>query len=192
MFEFLRNGALNARNFFAPTSDKLKRNQFGGSIGGPIVKDKLFFFGTYQGTQTRNISTGNTTFVLTPAQRAGNFSSVSRQLVDPLTKQPFPGNQIPASRIEPVTAKLLPLIPVSQSPDGFLVFDRPIREHENQFMGRVDYNLTKHRLYSRYFYSKLPRDAVSGAEDLVRSTAGQELFSQSASVSHTYQLQPRR
>ena len=190
MFEFLRNGALNARNFFAPTSDKLKRNQFGGSIGGPIVKDKLFFFGTYQGTQTRNISTGNTTFVLTPAQRAGNFSSVSRQLVDPLTKQPFPGNQIPASRIDPVTAKLLPLIPVSQSPDGFLVFDRPIREHENQFMGRVDYNLTKHRLYSRYFYSKLPRDPVSGAEDLVRSTVGREFFSQSASVSDTYNFSP--
>jgi hypothetical protein len=186
LFEFLRNGSLNARNFFAPTSDKLKRNQFGGSLGGPVIKDKLFFFGTYQGTQTRNISTGNTTFVLTGPQRAGNFSSVSRQLIDPITKQPFPGNQIPANRIDPVTAKLLPLIPVSFSPDGFLVFDRPLKEHENQFMGRVDYNFTSHHLYSRYFYSKLPRDAVSGAQDLVRGTGGREFFSQSASVSDTY------
>ena len=190
-FEFLRNGSLNARNFFAPTSDKLKRNQFGGSLGGPVIKDKLFFFGTYQGMQTRNISTGNTTFVLTGAQSGGDFSSVSRQLIDPTTKQPFPGNRIPANRVDPVTAKLLPLIPVSSSPDGFLVFDRPLKERENQFMGRVDYNFTSHHVYSRYFYSKLPRDAVSGAKDLVRGTGGREFFSQSASVSDTYTVTTR-
>src|SRR5206468_8924919 len=60
VFEFLRNGNLNARNFFAPVHDPLKRNQFGGALGGRIVKDKLFFFGTYQGTQIRNVSQGNT------------------------------------------------------------------------------------------------------------------------------------
>jgi hypothetical protein len=189
-FEFLRNGAMNARNFFAPVGDKLKRNIYGGSMGGPIVKDKLFFFGTYQGTQTRNIAGGLSAFVLTPAQRGGDFSGLSRQLIDPLNKQPFPGNFIPTSRINPVTQKLLPLIPNSAAPDGYIAFDRPLKEHENQFMGRVDYNLTKSRLYGRYFYSKLPRDAVSGAQDLVRSTGGREFFSQSASVSHTYNVSP--
>ena len=58
-FEFLRNGDLNARNFFAPTQDTLKRNQFGGSVGGPIRKDKLFFFGTYQGTRATSAASGN-------------------------------------------------------------------------------------------------------------------------------------
>src|SRR5215813_5666321 len=105
LFEFLRNGALNARNFFAPVHDNLKRNQFGGNFGGPIVKDRLFFFGTYQGTQLRNISTGNTAFVLTAAQRNGDFSSVSRQLVDPVTRQPFPGNKLPADRIDPISGE---------------------------------------------------------------------------------------
>ena len=190
VFEFLRNGAMNARNFFAPTSDKLKRNQFGGSLGGPIVKDKLFFFGTYQGTQIRNISTGNTAFVLTPAQRAGNFSSLSRQLIDPTTKAPFPGNVIPSSQLSPITAKLLPLIPVSNSPDGFIVFDRPINDHENQVMGRVDYNLTKQRMYGRYFYSKYIRDPVAGAQDLVRAAGGTEWFNQSVSYGNTYSFTP--
>ena len=53
LFEFIRNGDFNARNFFAPTRDTLKRNQFGGTIGGPVVKNKLFFFFGYQNTITR-------------------------------------------------------------------------------------------------------------------------------------------
>jgi hypothetical protein len=189
-FEFLRNGALNSRNFFAPTTDKLKRNQFGGSLGGPIKHNQLFFFGTYQGTQIRNISTGNSAFVLTPAQSRGDFSSVSRQLIDPITKQPFEGNRIPVSRFSPVVSKLLPLIPVSNAPDGLINFDRPINDHEHQVMGRMDYIHGDHRLYGRYFDSRYTRAAVSGAENLVASARGAEWFNRNASVSHTYTIRP--
>ncbi len=77
-FHFIRNGAMNARQFFAPTQDTLKRNQFGGSVGGPIVKNKLFFFGTFQGTRIRSTPAGIVQFVPTEAQRRGDFSDISR------------------------------------------------------------------------------------------------------------------
>ena len=115
-FHFIRNGAMNARQFFAPVQDTLKRNQFGGAIGGPIVKQKLFFFGTFQGTRLRNTPAGLIRFVPTEAQRRGDFSDISRQLVDPVTRQPVPGNIIPASRLNPVSHVLPELHPASQRP----------------------------------------------------------------------------
>jgi hypothetical protein len=191
LFEFLRNGAMNARNFFAPVPDHLKRNQYGGSAGGPIIRDKLFFFGAYQGTQLRNISTGNNTFVLTPAQRSGNFTSVTRQLVDPANNNaPIPGNIIPASRIDQATAKLLPLIPVSFVASGLVTYDRPSRNSENQFMGRVDYIHDKHRLYVRYFDTRQTTDPISGKVNLVASGPGFKYNDHGVSANYTFTPTP--
>src|SRR5262249_7462429 len=77
MFEFARNGVFNARNFFAPRRDTLKRNQFGGVVGGPITKDKLFFFGGYQGTLLRSDPPTSIAYVPTSAMLAGDFSAVA-------------------------------------------------------------------------------------------------------------------
>jgi hypothetical protein len=73
LFEFLRDGAMNARNFFAPSKDTLKRNQFGGSVGGPVLTNRLFYFGTFQGTRIRSKAAGRVAFVPTAAQRAGDI-----------------------------------------------------------------------------------------------------------------------
>src|SRR5262249_3635445 len=74
-FWFVRNAALNARDAFAPKNDQLKRNQFGGTIGGPIKKDRVFFFAGYQGTTTRQTPLQTTAFVPSSARRWGDFPS---------------------------------------------------------------------------------------------------------------------
>jgi hypothetical protein len=91
LFEFLRNGATNARNFFAATRDSLKRNQFGGTVGSPIIKNRLFVFGGYQGTRIRTAPPTATVFVPTADSMQGNFSALesagcgkARTLADPL------------------------------------------------------------------------------------------------------------
>src|ERR1700722_17774185 len=105
-FEFLRNYAMDARNYFATSPDPLKQNQFGGTIGGPILKDKLFYFGAYQGTRTNTAANGQISFVPTAAERQGDFSDLlpGVQLVNPATGIPFANNRL--SSVSPVAPYL--------------------------------------------------------------------------------------
>ena len=93
LFEFHRNGAVNARNFFAPTPDGLKRHQFGGTVGGPIWRDHTFFFFSHQETAERSRPSDATTTVLTEAQRRGDFSAFSGTITDPTTASRFPASR---------------------------------------------------------------------------------------------------
>ncbi len=105
-FGYLRDSSMNANNFFTPTiDDGLNRKQFGGTFGGPIVKNRTFFFGSYQGTLQEQRPADRTSLVPTAAQRQGNFAGYTRTLRDPLTGQPFPGNVIPADRIHPASRR---------------------------------------------------------------------------------------
>ncbi len=189
-FEFVRNEKLNARNFFSPRADILKRNQFGGSVGGPVVKDKLFYFGTIQGTTLRALPASLNSVMPTAAQRNGDFSAISRQLKDPVTGQPFPGNQIPVSRFAPASVKLLKDIPIPTRPDGVVFYTRPDKEHEVQFMGRADYNTDKNRLYGRYFISDLPLEPVNIPGNIVAALGGKAFRSQSIGANDTYTFGP--
>jgi hypothetical protein len=106
-WEFNRDDSLQSRNYFAPANQPkpmLKQNQFGFTLGGPLVRNKLFGFGYYDGYRNKR---GNTTnvVVLTDAQRAGNFGSTA--IKDPLTGLPFPNNTIPASRLSPAALALI-------------------------------------------------------------------------------------
>ena len=191
-FEFLRDGSLNARNFFAPDKDTLKRNQFGGSAGGPILKNRLFYFGTYQGTRIRSKAAGRVAFVPTAAERGGDFSSLSTQLVDPVTRQPFLNNQIPPDRISPVAKYFLGSIPLPNRAGRELNFvGTEQTETENQFMTKVEYNRNGHQISGRYFFTDYDRPAVIPTDNiLAASNAGNAVRVQNVSINHTFSIRP--
>jgi hypothetical protein len=171
-FEFVRNGALNARNFFAPTTDSLKRNQFGGTVGGPIKKDKLFFFGSYQGTRISTAPQGQITFVPTAAERQGNFSDLlpGVQLVDPTTGIPFPGNVIPANDLSPVAQYLLQYVPLPNGPGRQLTYEgAPVIQDADEFLTKVDYYAGKHHLNGRYFFDNYNEPAFVPTTNILQA-----------------------
>ncbi|MBI4873726.1 MAG: TonB-dependent receptor [Acidobacteria bacterium] len=192
LFEFLRNGKLNARNFFAPRQDTLKRNQFGGSLGGPMVKNKLFYFGTYQGTRVRSEAAGRVAFVPTPAERVGDFSALGRPIVDPVTRQPIPNNRIPAASISPAANFFLKSIPSPNRAGRELNFvGTPTVQTENQFMTKADYNLKKHQFNGRYFFTDFSQPAVIPRENvLAAANTGNRVRVQNVSVNHVYTFSP--
>ncbi len=172
-FEFLRNGVFNARNFFAARRDSLKRSQFGGTLGGPVIKDRLFFFGAYQGTRTRSDPQLTRQFLPTAAMRRGDFTSLTRDITDPSTRQPFPGRQIPASRLNPVTLKLLQYLPDPGTPDGQRFVGVPLKTREDELTAKLDANLGKHRLMGRYFWQRFGRPFTGKPDDLASMYASE-------------------
>ena len=155
-FGYLRDRTFNARNFFSPEKDFLKRRQYGGFAGGPIQRNKTFFFIGWQGTDLQNVGTTKTATVPTAEQRAGNFGSALVR--DPLTGLPFPNNQIPVSRFDPSSVALLKFIPVPGA-DGRILIPRRIGQQDNQVVTKVDRTLgQKDQLYARYFFDNFHND----------------------------------
>lgn len=165
VWEFLRNQKLNARNFFAAsTKPQLIQNQFGAAAGGPIKKDKLFVFASFEGLRIRPASLATSAYPLTAAERNGDFSG-SAAIRDPLTKLPFPGNQIPSSRFDTVSHNVLTrqeLMPLPNQPDGGLVFTFPSPSTNNTVLARADYNLRKHTIDGRFNYNRAQQTTFSG------------------------------
>src|SRR5689334_2030658 len=143
-WEFNRNTALQSYNYFASTSQpkpELKQNQFGGAIGGPVEKNRLFFFGYYEGYRNNKGTTANVQ-VLSDAQRRGDFSG-GAAIRDPLTGLPFPGNIIPANRLDPSAQKLLnDFIPAANSAGARYVASPTAIDDRDNIGLRSDYQLT--------------------------------------------------
>jgi hypothetical protein len=163
LYEFFRNDQLEAKNYFATTKPLLVRNQYGASLGGPILHDKLFFFAAYEGWHQRDEIVSTAT-VPTALERTGDFSRSGKNIYNPLTtvgtgttatRQQFPGNRIPA--LNPIGAALANYYPLPNAPDlGPNGYRRnaPERIDSKNGITRVDWQVSKNdSLFGRYAQS---------------------------------------
>src|SRR5689334_6288704 len=190
-FEFLRNGALNARNFFGTQKDALKRSQFGGTLGRPVKKDKLFFFASWQRTILSNITYTNTAFVPTDAERTGNFSAKSGTIKDPTTGAAIPTKIIPASLISPIALAMIPHIPTSTDPAGKLIYAQPASSDNQQFLAKLDYNAGAHQISTSYFRIHYTNPGWDANQTLLTYKIGQDQTTHSFKLGDTWTITPR-
>jgi outer membrane receptor protein involved in Fe transport len=190
-WEFLRNSAFNARNFFAQSVPQLKQNQFGATAGGPIKKDHLFIFGSYEGLRIQQDSLATGAFPLTAAERAGDLSG-GKPAIDPLTGVAFPNNQIPTSRFDPVVQALLArsnLMPLPNAAGGSLVQTYSNPQHNDQGLVRLDDNVGNHVITGRYNHNYATQPTIGGQVPAYE-TVSNWARAQSVTVSDTYSVTP--
>lgn len=203
LFEFVRNGDFNARNFFAATQDTLKRNQFGGTIGGPIKRNKLFGFFGYQGTRLRTAPPQTISFVPTTAMLNGDFSQVesaacqsnhvARTITNPATGQPFAKDFVSPTLFNSQALNLLKSgVPSTNNPCGEITYGIPTPSNENQYIGRIDWNVSpKQTFFGRYFVASYNAPAPASSSNVLLSVqAGESELSQSVVLGDTYTLSP--
>jgi Carboxypeptidase regulatory-like domain/TonB-dependent Receptor Plug Domain len=210
VFEFLRNERLNANNFFSnkfgAQKPPFKLNQYGGTLGGPIRKDKTFFFGYYQGTKRRKNNAVTIPTVLTPQQRPdinangwADFSDIcpgSDCPNDPLTGQPFPNNIIPANRLDPTAVRFITgVMPLPNSGRSYL-FSAPSagpndKLDENQFVGRVDHVLSDaDRISGRYYFNDDTTGGLGASGNIPTQTITKKFRNQNLALNWTHTFSP--
>jgi hypothetical protein len=188
VFEFLRNDVMDARNLFAVAPQDYKHNQYGATAGGPIRRNKLFFFGSFQGTNKRGNPSPVTATVPNGPSRSGDFSKGTPIIVDPTTNQPFAGNIIPQSRLDPIALKLLPYIPLPNSGANILVFSPTGILDDYQYLTKLDYMLSnRDHMMGRYF-----RDHNTHADSgtLPAFNGSNSWLNQTVAVSETHTFSP--
>ncbi len=209
VFEFLRNDAVNAHHWISPfvhstsganpNDNVLRRNQFGGTIGGPIVRDKLQFFAGYQATRNFQEQAPTTIAVPTAAALAGDFSTLesttclskARTLKDPANSaKTFAGNKIPTGRFNQQALNLLQFIPVSSDPCGRTSLSLFNTGNEDQGVTRMDWSQSsRNTVFGRYFITDFRDPPIfDGVNLLTTGKAGQFARNQSAVIGDTYTL----
>jgi hypothetical protein len=213
VFEFLRNNYLNATNFFSTSKDTLHRNQFGGTFGGKLITDKLFFFGGYQGTREQQASNATQDCIPTAAELTGDFSQmptsgscaqakITGSLIDPATGKTINTTnpsapdyrKIPTSSLSPQALALAKLLPNSQANSiGLVQVALPAINREDQYIGRVDFALNqKHSVFFRAFVTNYFAPAFYQPNNLlVTTTAGNDERVMNYTLGDTYILSAR-
>ena len=208
-FEFVRNSVFNARNYFAKTRDQLKRNQFGGVLGGPVTipkvydgRNKTFFFFGYQGTRIRNTGNGQSSYVPTQANIDGDFSALLSatnpnnplgkvmKITDPTTGQQFPGNIIPAYRLDKAALALTKYLPGSTT-NGLVFYGAPVSQDFDETTVRGDHSFSdRDHLSVRYFYDRYNNAAYLDPKNYLNNSAFAVIPAHNAMVSETHTFSP--
>ena len=198
LFEFIRDHRFNAINRFATRDDGLNRNQFGGTLGGPIRQNRMFFFGALQVTRNRQQPSDSTAFVPTAAMRAGDFTQVAaaecnagRALALPA---PFVDNRVNPSLFDPIALKIVNQLPVATDSCGRVTYAVPDNNDEQQTVARMDWQATNdQRVFGRYYVANYDRPAAFDGSDLLLTTGsglGLDNRVQTVSLGHDYVLTP--
>jgi hypothetical protein len=197
-FEFIRNNFIDATNFFSTSKDTLHQNQYGGTFGGKIITNKLFFFAGYQRTTADQSQALTKAYVPTPANLAGDFSATDGaacesngqavQLLNPLTGAVLPNDQIDPILFDQSALALQKYLPPTTNPCGLVTYAIPSETSENQFVTRVDWILSsKHSAYGRYLYDGYNAPAFySPTNILITTQAGLDDHVQGLALGETY------
>jgi len=193
-FEFLRNGAVNGHPFFSKRADNLKRNQFGGVIGGPIKKNKLFVFGGYEGTRTRQFNPDNTTQLPTAKMLAGDFNGCATLKAPGTDPRIIGANQIDTTKFSAASTKLLQkLNQTGPGPCGITTFGIATASNEYQVVGRVDYQVSdRQTLFGRYIATSFAQTPPYALDQNLLNTiqGGRDNLGQTFTLGDTYLISP--
>lgn len=201
-FYFGKNDAFNARQFNQATVNPFKQHQFGGVVGGPVIKNKTFYFGAFQGFRFRSPAR-QYFYVPTQAMLNGDFSGPEKRggdIYDPVTtrqdaasgaflRDPFPGNRIPASRIDPRMLNFLsgtgvPLPVVTDQARFNALNNRARRLDQNEWQVKVDHNFSSNDMVWFRYSSLAQTDSGPGGRTNLVSTSEQDSYNMSASWVH--------
>ena len=188
VYEFLRNDNLDARKFFDATKPEFRRNQYGATGGGPLVRNKAFFFGAFEGLREAQ---GRTLFgtVPNPALFTGDLSPISTPIIDPATGQAFSGNRIPENRISRFARGYTKYFPAPNNP-GSNNYRRVANfiDHSDSVTARTDQTLSpRHTLFERYVWYKGSRITPGSFTDTDNPQRGQNV-----SIQSTFTITPRQ